>query len=90
MTPIHKITLHEHCFGSSFTLNEDIRFDDENSKDMIIKELTNIKNELTESEWKDILEVISSKKHYKYIKGESSSDSCDQCGNWNYTEVYKK
>lgn len=47
---INKITLHEHCFGSSFQLNENVNFDNGDSKDIIIKELSTIKDELSESE----------------------------------------
>lgn len=86
---INKITLHEHCFGSSFQLNENVNFDNEDSKDIIIKELSTIKDELSESEWVDILEIIAYKK-FKYTKKESNTDTCEQCGNWNSTEVYEK
>jgi hypothetical protein len=61
-------------------------------KDQMLQELSAIKGKIDMREWREIANIITNVRGSKFELDEenSSSDSCDQCGNWNSTETYNK
>lgn len=55
--------------------------------DCIIGELISIKEELDSKDWNILIELIIEIKQLKIIK--STRDSCEQCGNYNWDEIYE-
>jgi len=54
----------------------------------IIEELTNNRKMLSTYEWREIIEIIANRCNWNVI--DESSDSCDQCGNYNWDKTYER
>jgi hypothetical protein len=98
---INKIKLSEGCYGPDIEINGESLFlheyDNRTEEDVrehkiaLINELLKIVDNINIIDLKYIGEIIGSSSHsFEFIEEESSESTCDQCGNWNYTHVYKK
>ncbi len=94
-----KLEIIEHCFGQYVRVNgvDVCDMDNVYSKEellekrmLLIKELTNSNLFVHPSIWIDIANSLSGLDSFEYNEEESNSDVCDQCGNWNSTNVYDK
>ena len=96
-----KIVISEHCFGNDvyvdgvdLTEAEEGLFDPKKQKDARRKLLTelgkNIDN-IPAYYWNDLVRMaVENNPRYQLNTEESSSDVCEQCGNWNSSTVYNK
>ena len=57
------------------------------NKDIIICELTSLIEELDSSDWNILMEILINIKNLQVIS--SNCDTCEQCGNYNWGEVYE-
>lgn len=65
---------------------ENREFDEES-----IKELKSIKDKLDIYDWETIVEIITNAdKSFLYDTEESYMESCDQCGNYNEFNIFRK
>jgi hypothetical protein len=94
-----KLEIVEHCFGQYVRVNGVDVCDMDNvypkeelfeKRMLLIKELTDSNLFVHPSIWIDIANSLSGLDSFEYNDEESSSDVCDQCGNWNSTNVYDK
>lgn len=97
-----KLEYGQHCFGSFIRVDgvdldreeKDIKQLKEIDKkiSLILEELFVIRQELNADDWANICQIIvnNTNNKFNYIEEESSFDTCEQCGNWNNTEVYVK
>jgi len=94
-----KLEIIEHCFGQYVRVNGVDVCDMDNiypkeelleKRMLLIKELTNSNLFVHPSIWIDIANSLSGLDSFEYNEEESNSDVCDQCGNWNSTNVYDK
>jgi len=95
-----KIEIIEHCFGPDVRINDeslfkheyDNRTDDEifQLRKILIDELVNNLNSLDMRELSEIAEMVVQTSGFEIDEENSSSDDCEQCGNYNYTHVYIK
>ncbi len=93
-----KIFIAEGCFGPIVRVDgEDIELSEHDTRTeedvdklrmYIIQELTNNRKMLTSYEWRDIIEIMASRCQWNVI--DESSDSCDQCGNYNWDKTYER
>ena len=96
-----QIILSEHCFGGSayvdgidITETDEGLFDPKEQKDARRKLLTelgkNIDN-IPAYYWKELAEmVVQGNPDFEEDKEDGYHDTCEQCGNWNYKNVYNK
>lgn len=84
-----KIEIIEHCFGPIVRV-DDTPTEDVSTQEKILDELSKVKDKLDASDWSQIANIIVSRSNYEYLPEESSKDDCEQCGNWNFRDVYKK
>lgn len=95
------ITIIEHCFGSDVRINgKSIAIDELNEKNpeevielrkLLINELIEIVDKIGIYDLRTIAEIITTiSDKYEISDEESHNDSCDQCGNWNYTNKFVK
>lgn len=98
---IQKIEIGEHCYGQFVTVDDssiikeecDDRSEEEikNTKLDILSELVNSIDTMDYSDWITICEIICRGNNFKLSEeGGSEGDSCEQCGNWNYRDVYAR
>lgn len=95
-----KIEISEGCFGPDVTVDNeslfkheyDTRTDEEMEviQSKVLQELSDIKGNLDMSDWSAIANIIASRGNFEYQENESTNTDCDQCGNYNYREVYNK
>ena len=97
-----KLEYGEQCFGSFIRVDGvDLNREEKNIKELkeidkkislILEELFVIRQELNADDWATICQIITNNENneFKYIEEESNLDKCEQCGNWNNTEVYVK
>jgi hypothetical protein len=96
-----KIEYGNHCFGDVVRIDgfdivnsvENKELDEESIKaqDKVLEELKSIKDKLSIYDWRTIVEIIThNDKSFIYDLEESSLDSCDQCGNYNEFNIFKK
>ncbi len=85
-----KIEIIEHCFGPNVRVDDVSVTDDPTKQDKLLLELSEIKDKLDASDWSNIANIIVQRGNYQFLSEESSQDDCDQCGNWNSRETYKK
>lgn len=95
------ITIIEHCFGSDVRINgKSIEIDELNEKKseevielrkLLVNELYEIVDKIGISDLRTIAEIITTiSDKYEFSDEESNDSSCDQCGNWNYTNKFVK
>lgn len=58
-----------------------------NDCSLILSELELAKEELDSYDWYNLLEIIISNSNYILI--EAKNDDCEQCGNYNFNEIYE-
>lgn len=96
-----KLELIEGCFGPDVKINNKSIIDYENDtipeheihnlKLLLLNELINNVDNLSISNFREIGEILASiDPTLEQDDTESHSDSCDQCGNWNWNTVYKR
>jgi len=95
-----KIEIYEHCFGSGVEIDDRSLFlheydnrTEDNIRDLklsLIQELIKNVDKLSNINLMDIARVVTSLDEWGWIEEESKSYSCDQCGNYNWNEVYKR
>lgn len=97
-----KLEIIEGCFGPDVRINEnslfkheyDDRSDDDVSKlqEILLNELSKIKSNMDMNDWSQIAQIITNRNiDFKYDESNSSDgESCDQCGNYNWHQTYKK
>lgn len=96
-----KIEYGSHCFGDIVRIDgsdivnstENREFDEESIKaqDKVLEELKSIKDKLNLYDWKTIVEIITNAdKSFLYDTEESYMESCDQCGNYNEFNIFRK
>jgi hypothetical protein len=94
-----KIVLSDHCFGSDayvddidLSESEEGLFDPKTQKDArkkILSQLSENIDSIPNYYWKELAEmVIHSNLEFERDEEGSSSDTCEQCGNWNTYTVY--
>lgn len=98
---INKIELSEHCFGSDISINEESLFIHEYDtrseeyireyKIALINELLKIVDNINITDLRYIGEIITiNSNEFEFDDEQSHEDSCDQCGNYNYKQVFIK
>jgi hypothetical protein len=98
---INKIELSEGCYGPDVEINGESLFLHEYDKRTeeevreykiaFINELLKVVDNINMIDLKYIGEIITiNSDSFEYIEEESSENTCDQCGNWNYKQVYIK
>jgi hypothetical protein len=98
---MEEIEYGQHCFGSYIIVDgENLNFGeyDTRSEEYIrelkikfLNELPNIVDRLSVYDLKTIAEIITQNNNdWEYDEEESKSSSCDQCGNYNYNEKYRR
>lgn len=97
-----KIVISESCFGPDVEIDGESLFMHEydnrssemiiNLQDKLIDELKSLKHILGMSDWYKIAEIVATtSEKYEYDTEESDEgDSCGQCGNYNWSYIYKK
>lgn len=91
----------EHCYGSYVIIDgENINqseFDDRSDeyirqlKLKLINELPNVVDNLSSYQLRHIAEIITqNNSDWDFDEDGSRSNKCDQCGNYNYSEVYRR
>lgn len=96
-----QIILSEHCFGGSaqvdgvdITETHEGLFDPKEQKDArrkLLSELGKNIDNIDAGYWKELAEmVIQGNPNFEEDKEKSYHDTCEQCGNWNYQNVYNK
>lgn len=97
-----KIEIKESCFGPDVEIDGESLFIHEydnrspeivrDLQDKLIDELKSLKHILGMNDWYKIAEmVVTTSKKYEYDTEESDEgDSCGQCGNYNWSYIYKK
>jgi len=98
---MNKIEIYEHCFGPGVTIDGQSLFkheyderSDEEVRDLklkLIQELINNVDQLDISQLRDIAGIVCNVvEGWQFVPEESYSDTCDQCGNYNWSEVCKR
>lgn len=99
---MNKIEYGDHCFGpyvdvdgkSLFVEDSDhypeLSREAEKAKMQLFKELENLLPELDMMNWRSIAEIVVSRGKWLWDEENSTSNQCDQCGNYNYNETYTK
>ena len=98
---ITKLVLIEGCFGPDVVINDESIFDHENDtrseehirnlKLLLLSELISNVDNLNISNFRELGEIlVSIDSNFEQDETESYSDTCDQCGNWNWKTVYKR
>jgi hypothetical protein len=87
---INKIELGEGCYGPFIRINN-VQIDDnyELKKSIIDELLLNI-DKLDMGDYVNITKILVEKCNYSFNNEQSTSDICEQCGNYNYSEIYEK
>ena len=96
-----KIVISEHCFGNDvyvdgvdLTEAEEGLFDPQKQKDYrgaILLEIMQNMDNIQAYYWNDLVRMaVENNPRYQLNTEESSSDVCEQCGNWNSSTVYNK
>lgn len=96
-----KFVISENCFGPDVEVNDESLFSHEydnrdpkmlsDLKTQVLEVLKENQEKLDISDWTSILEIISEKdERYERDEENSTTSSCNQCGNWNYTYTYIK
>jgi hypothetical protein len=96
-----KFAISENCFGPDVEVNDESLFSHEYDnrdpktiselKTQVLEILKENQEKLDISDWTSILEIISEKdERYERDEENSTTSSCNQCGNWNYTYTYIK
>ena len=91
----------EHCYGSYVIVDgENLHhheYDDRGEeyirqlKLKLVNELPNIVDRLSTYDLKIIAEIIAqNNSDWEYDEEKSSNRTCDQCGNYNYKEIYTR
>lgn len=95
-----KIEISEGCYGPDVSIDNnslfkgeyDSRSDEEvsNLQETLLKEISQIKGSLDMRDWMEIANILVSRGRF-VPKGEDYYQStCDQCGNYNYSETFQK
>lgn len=99
---MNEIIISEGCFGQDVTIDGESLFiheyDNRDPKmiedlqDKLLNKLTELKQGLGMNDWAEIAKwVVQLSGEYEYNTERSDDgDSCNQCGNYNWTEVYEK
>jgi hypothetical protein len=98
---ITKLVLIEGCFGPDVVINDESIFHHENDsrseehirnlKLLLLNELINNVDNLSISHFREIGDILGSiDSSFEQDENESHSDTCDQCGNYNWETVYKR
>jgi hypothetical protein len=99
---VKEIIISENCFGPDVLIDQESLFVHkyenrdlkkiDNIKKILIKELNELRNDLTINDWTKILEIIIDKPNkYEYdVDNSTEIKNCEQCGNWNHKYVFKK
>jgi hypothetical protein len=94
-----KIEIINHCFGEYIKVDgvDVCDMDDIESKEdlyekrmLLIQELSDNILSIHPGVFIEIANTLSSLDSFEHDGEESSSDVCNQCGNWNSSEVYNK
>jgi hypothetical protein len=91
----------EHCYGSYVTVDgEDLHQHeyDERGEEYIkqlklklVNELPKIVDRLSTYDLKIIAEIITqNNSDWEYDEENSGTNTCDQCGNYNYNQIYER
>ena len=96
-----KIERNKGCFSENVLINNesifkheyDTRTDEEisNLKQLILDEISKIKDNLDMNDWSTITEILTSKGNFEYDEVNSKDyDSCDQCGDYGFNHIYNR
>ena len=96
---INKIELSEGCYGPDVEINGESLFlheyDKRTEEEVLeykiafINELLKVVDKINLIDLRYIGEIITiNSDDFEYIEEESNESTCDQCGNWNYNQVY--
>lgn len=90
---MEKIEIGEGCFGPHVLIDGEPLFIEEigkrnDLKRKLIEKLGSLLDEMDMRDFLTIAEIVISRGRYEWIEGDSYSDTCDQCGNYNYGETY--
>jgi len=90
----------EHCYGSYIIIDDENLDLYENDKEneynhqlklKLVNELPNVIDRLSIHELKQIAEIITqNNSDWEYDEHLSKTSTCDQCGNYNYNERYRR
>lgn len=95
-----KIRIGEGCFGPKVSIDDESLFVDDMSepretferaeelKKLLIKELEVLIPKMDMMDFRAIAEIIANRGEWECE--EDSTDTCDQCGNYNWSQIYKK
>jgi hypothetical protein len=98
---MEEIEYGEHCFGSFIRIDGEtleLQENDERGEEYVrqlkiklIKELETVVDQINYYDLRNIAEIITqNNSNWEYIEEDSNSSSCDQCGNFNYNEKYRR
>jgi hypothetical protein len=98
---MNSITIIEHCYGGDVRIDEkSIAIDELNEKNpeeviqlrkLLVNELFEIVDKIGINDLRTIAEIITTiSDKYEFSDEESNDSSCEQCGNWNYTNKFVK
>lgn len=98
---IDEIKIGEGCFGPYISIDGIDLSETESSTEEDIKNLNNLKKKLLQElhillpkmdayDMRLLAEVIVKRGQWQDISSDSYSDSCEQCGNYNWGETYKR
>jgi hypothetical protein len=91
----------ESCFGSFIRIDGEsleLQENDERGEEYIrqlkiklIRELETIVDQINSHDLRRIAEIITqNNSNWEYIEEESDTNTCNQCGNYNYNEKYRR
>ena len=93
---MNKIVYGEGCFGPFVSIDGESLFNEqENAKtkqqqQILINELLSIIDKLDLQDFQDIARIVTRRGDWNWEQVEEKYESCDQCGNYNWSETYTK